>query len=83
MVLRLLAAIALYKANYFLELYFNWLFDCRHVFYFKEFFTLEVEHAGDDVGGELLNLRIQITHTTVIKTASSLNLVFGIYQFVL
>ena len=43
----------------------------------------EVEQIGDDAAGELLALIPIVADVPVIKTARSLDAVFGIHQFVL
>src|SRR6185312_5575320 len=50
----------------------------------EEFLILfETEHTGEDVGREGLALGIEIADYAVIETARSLDLVFGVGQFIL
>ena len=50
---------------------------------FEEFAFLEAEHAGEDVGGELQNFRVQIADDRVVVAAGVLNGVFDLRQRVL
>ena len=48
---------------------FDWVLDSRTIFDFEEFLALEIEHASDQIDWESLDLRIQITHATVVKSS--------------
>src|ERR1700674_5862331 len=47
---------------------------------FKEFTRLEAKHVRNDVGGELLDLRIEIANDGIVVTASILNSIFNLGQ---
>ncbi len=84
MVLRLFAAIALYKVKpAFLELYVDWLFNASHVFDFKEFSILKIEHSCNYVGWELLDPSVQVPDTAIVEPTCSLDFIFGINQLAL
>src|SRR5438309_11068912 len=47
---------------------------------FKEFAGFEIAHAGDNVGGELLDARVEVAHGSVVIAARVLQGVFDLVQ---
>src|SRR5437016_2673908 len=60
-----------------------WRFALGNGGYFEEFARLEPEHACKNIGGELLNLGVQVADDRVVVAARVLNGVFNLHKRIL